>query len=136
LDVQNYLPLKPEIRISNTNYDTISVSKVFNTNKIFNEFNSRYKNIYNMQLRKKIDESIFHGIDSLNAGKEEFIKCYNSLLIPFSMWVLPCLVESAKFMNNEVWIVEMIWGYKYYGHYHYYVIDKVRQKILLEGGCL
>ena len=136
MNVLTYLLLKPEVRKSKNNYDTISVGKEFGATKIAADFRQRYKNIYNMKLRTKIDEVILNSVDSLDEDREEFRKWYQSSIIPFSMWMLPCLVESSKFMNKEVWIVELVYGNPDYGHYQYYIIDKITHEVLLVDGCL
>ncbi|NJD22978.1 MAG: hypothetical protein FIA82_09990 [Melioribacter sp.] len=136
VNVQNYIPLKPEVRKSNVNYDTLSATKIFSSIQIAKEFKTRYKNIYYMKLRDKIDESILSLVESLNEDKEEFRRWYFKDYILFSMWTLPCLVESAKFMGKDVWIIEIVYGENDYGHYHFFIIDKKTHEHLYHNGCL
>ncbi|MCX6168803.1 MAG: hypothetical protein NTX65_05665 [Ignavibacteriales bacterium] len=136
VNVQNYLPLKPEVRISNINYDTLSVVRAFSATKAADDFRKIYKNIYYWKLRAKMDESILNSVDSLKENKAEFQECFNSANKIFTMWTLPCLVESARFMNKDVWIIEVVYGAGDYGHYFYTVIDKGTHELIFADGCL
>ena len=135
-EIQDYLPLAPEVNITSEEYDSTSIMSRYAYTDIWDQFKQRYYHSCTFRTRKKVLENIYEQLSQLSIQRSEIDSCFNSIG-EFHDWSVPCLIEKIKYCDIDSWIILYLWGgFEDLGHIRYYVIDSSSYEILHEDGCL
>ncbi|MCJ7813182.1 hypothetical protein MUP95_07705 [bacterium] len=132
---------RPEVRISENNYDDISIMIFWepSINGIaWRDFSHIFNTMYTKTLRDKFILEMKKQVAALGEDDAIFEAClFTPNLINNDRVVLPCLAEKARFDNHEVWIIVFMWGFDALdlGHIKIYAVDIATFEILFYATC-
>ncbi|MBU1098507.1 MAG: hypothetical protein KKB34_18665 [Bacteroidetes bacterium] len=135
-EIQDHLPLAPEVNITSEEYDSTSIMSRYAYTDIWNQFKQQYYHSCTFKTRDKVLESISEQLAQLNIQQSEMDSCFNSVG-ELHEWSVPCLIEKIKYNGIDSWIIlYLLGGFEDLSHIRYYVIDSNSYEILHEDGCL
>lgn len=135
-EIQDYLPLKPIVRITSDKEDSTTVVNKYFATEIWDKFRKKYNNCSTYKTRQKIIENIYEQLPNLKINKNDIDKCFNLVGVYHNYWI-PCLIEKIEYNGKTAWTIVYIWGaFTNLAHIRFYIIDANEYIILYETGCL
>ena len=134
------MTLKPEVRVTDRNYQPNETSELFNEPPIWKKFEDEYNGKFSVRLQDGIVASMLEQAKELGEDPgllEDCLEVCDEFDEPQYHPALPCLAEKARFNNTDVWIIVFIWGMDVddLGHIRFYVIDISSLEILEYQTC-
>lgn len=139
------LKVRPEVRTSENNYNETSINDFFST-PIWKSFKENYTTAnYSDNLVDVVIDDMKNQAEDFGLDAEKLEDCiyatgaYDYLPGEYSLPMLPCLAEKAKFNNTDVWIIVFNrangWEEENLSHIDIFVIDINTLETLYHTGC-
>ncbi|MGE5497134.1 MAG: hypothetical protein ACM3Q2_03650 [Syntrophothermus sp.] len=111
-ETDDIIPVKPVVKVSNTNYSKDNFNTFFPDNASLKDIGAAYSgNKYSEEVKKALNDYMRRQVNVLGENSKTFEKIISlSGCSLTGEYILPTYAEKAKYKGQDAWIIQITYG--------------------------